>query len=156
MTQPQPDSFENIPAPGFTYPTHRYGAPPPGATEDFLAPLVPELLASTNRFEQKGVLLFGGQGVLPAGTVLGQRSSDKKYGLYAVGHSDGTQLPVGILRNDADTGGGNSAIPARDTQANRVISGILRSSVVSGADSNAITLLNARVDNISPEALFIF
>lgn len=116
------DSFERIPSPGFTSPTHSY------------APT--EILYSTAGFTQKGVTLAANQGILPAGTVLAQHSTNKRYYVYTNGGSNGLGTPVGILRRSADTRTG-------EQQANIVIQGILKLSMVSGADSNAITVLNA-------------
>jgi hypothetical protein len=116
------DSFERIPSPGFTSPTHSY------------APT--EILYSTAGFTQKGVTLAANQGILPAGTVLAQHSTNKRYYVYTNGGANGLGTPVGILRRSADTRTG-------EQQANIVIQGILKLSMVSGADSNAITVLNA-------------
>jgi hypothetical protein len=117
------DSFEKIPSPSFTSPTHSY------------APT--EILYSTAGFTQKGVTLAAGQGILPAGTVLAQNTTTKRYVVYVNGGSTGTGTPVGILRRAADTSTG-------EQQANIVIQGILKLALVSGADSAAITSLNAR------------
>jgi len=116
------DSFEKIPSPGYVSPTHSY------------APT--EILYSTAGFTQKGVTLAANQGILPAGTVLAQNSTTKRYVVYTNGGSNGAGTPVGILRRAADTRTG-------EQQANIVIQGILKLSLVSGADANAITTLNA-------------
>jgi len=116
------DSFEKIPSPGYSAPTHSY------------APT--EILYSTAGFTQKGVTLAANQGILPAGTVLAQNSVTKRYVVYVNAGSNGTGTPVGILRRAADTRTG-------EQQANIVIQGILKLALVSGADSNAITVLNA-------------
>jgi len=123
-------SYEQIPVPGHTSPTHT-------STDS-------ELLYSTARFTQKGVTLAGGQGILPIGTVLGRKTSDKKYYVYNNGHSDGTEVARGVLRREVDTGSAGSA----DQLANIVISGILKNSLVSGADSSALTDLGATVDTV--------
>lgn len=117
------DSFEKIPSPGFTSPTHEY------------APT--EILYSAVGLRQKGVTLAAGQGILPAGTVLAQHSTTKRYHVYTNGGSNGLGTPVGILRRAVSTAAG-------EQQANIVISGSLKLSLVSGADSGAITALNAR------------
>lgn len=122
------NSYEKLPVPGFTSPTSVY--------TDV------EILYSTAGFTQKGVTLAGGQGILPAGTVLGQNSTTKKYHVYNNGASDGTQTAAGVLRRAVDTGGAGAA----DQLGNIVIAGILKNDLVSGADSNAITDLGARVD----------
>lgn len=116
------DSFEKIPVPGYTSPTHSY------------EPV--EILYSTAGFTQKGVTLAAGQGILPAGTVLALNTSTKRYVVYANGGSNGTGTPVGILRRAVDTSSG-------EQQGNIVIQGILKLSLVSGADSGAITALKA-------------
>lgn len=103
-----------------------------------------ELQASTARFTQFGVTLAGGQGILPLGTVLGRNTTTKLYGPYNAGHSDGTEIPRGVLRTTVDTNAGGGA----NIQANMVVSGILNNSLISGADSTAITDLNARVDTV--------
>lgn len=117
------DSFEKIPSPGFTSPTHSY------------APT--EILYSAVGVRQKGVTLAANQGILPAGTVLAQHTTNKRYYVYANGGANGLGTPVGILRRSADTRTG-------EQQANIVISGALKLAAVSGADANAITALNAR------------
>lgn len=117
------DSFERIPSPGFVSPTHEY---------------VPtEILYSAVGLRQKGVTLAAGQGIIPAGTVLAQHSSTKRYHVYTNGGSNGLGTPVGILRRSVDTSTG-------EQQGNIVTSGQLKLSMVSGADSSAITALNAR------------
>jgi hypothetical protein len=117
------DSFEKIPSPGFVSPTHAY------------APT--EILYSTVGLRQKGVTLAANQGILPAGTVIAQHSTNKRYYVYANGGSNGLGTPVGVLRRAVDTNTG-------EQQGNIVISGALKLSLVSGADSNAITALKAR------------
>lgn len=122
--------YEKLPVPGFTSPTAT-------ATD-------PELLYSTARFTQKGVTLAGGQGILPMGTVLGRVTSTKKWKVYDNGASDGTEVARGVLRRAVDTGSAG----APDQLGNLVISGILKLEYVSGADSNALTDLNARSDSV--------
>jgi hypothetical protein len=58
-------AYEKIPVPGFTSPTDTY--------------VDQELLYSAVGYTQKGVTIAGGQGILPIGTVLGRKTSDKKY-----------------------------------------------------------------------------
>lgn len=123
-------AYEKLPVPGFTSPTATFTDP--------------ELLYSTVGHTQKGVTLAGGQGILPAGTVLGRKTSDKKYYVYNNANSDGTEVARGVLRRPADTGGAG----APDQQANIVIAGILKNSMVSGADSAALTDLGATVDSV--------
>ncbi len=117
------DSFEKIPSPGYSAPTHSY------------APT--EILYSAVGLRQKGVTLAANQGILPAGTVLAQHSGNKRYYVYANGGSNGLGTAVGILRRAADTRTG-------EQQGNIIISGALKLALVSGADSGAITTLNAR------------
>lgn len=103
-----------------------------------------ELLYSTAGFTQKGVTLAGGQGVLPAGTVLARKTSDKKYYVYNNGGSDGLDTARGVLRRAADTGSAG----APDSLGNMVIQGILKLSMVSGADASALTDLGATTDTV--------
>lgn len=117
-------AFEKMPVPGYTSPTATYTDP--------------EILYSTAAFTQKGVTLGTGQGILPAGTILGRKTADKKYYVYNNSASDGTQTAVGVLRKDADT-------RASDVQANIVIQGILKNNMISGADSAALVDLGATV-----------
>lgn len=139
MTSPTP-SFPKIPTPSAGAETKIFGT----GGGPVSAPLDQELLYSAHAFTQKGVTLAGGQGILPIGTVLGQKTSNKKWYVYATGNSDGTQTARGILRNAVDTGSAGAA----DQQANIVIRGILKLSLVSGADSGAITTLGARTDTV--------
>ena len=116
------NAYEVIPSPGFwTGPEYTN----------------PEILYSTVGFTQKGVTLAGGQGVLPAGTLLARNSVTKKYVKYANGGANGTGTPVGFLRTGADTGGAG----ARDQQGNVVIAGILKLNMLSGVDGAATTAL---------------
>lgn len=123
-------AYQKIPVPGFTSPTAE-------ATD-------PEILYSTAGFTQKGVTVAGGQGILPAGTVLGRKTSDKKYYVYDNAGSGGVEVARGVLRRAVDTGSAGAA----DQLANIVIAGILKLSLVSGADSAAITDLNASTDSV--------
>lgn len=144
----QGDSFEKLPVPGFTKPTHTWGET---FGDEFHAPVVRELLGSTVGWRQRGIVLAGGQGILPTGTVLGQKTADKKYYVYNSANSDGTQVPLGFLRHAVDTGGTGdpTGLAAADTGGNLVDAGIVKVSVTSGLDSNAITLLAGRKDNAS-------
>lgn len=142
------DSTPNLPVPGYTKPTHTYGDV---FGDEFHAENVPELLASYAGFTQRGVTLAGGQGYLPIGTVIGQVTATKKYKVYASGNGDGTQNPLGILREAVDTGGASSpsGSVATDKLGNMVVAGILNYVYMSGADANAITKLAARVDTVN-------
>lgn len=123
------------------------GIPVPSFTQGPNFPNDPELMYSMAGYTQKGVTLAGGQGILPIGTVLARRASDKLYVVYDNGGSGGVETAVGILRRGVDTTAG-------PVQANIVIKGIVKNSLVSGADSAAITELNARVD--APRDIFSF
>lgn len=123
-------AFQSIPVPGYTAPT--------ASSTD------PELLYSTAGFTQKGVTLAGGQGILPLGTVLARKASDKLYYVYDNGGSGGLEIPRGVLRRSVDTGSAGAATQL----ANMVIAGILKLDYVSGADSAAITELNAVTDDV--------
>lgn len=122
--------YENIPAPGFTSPTKEYTDP--------------EILYSYARFTQKGVTLAAGQGILPAGCVVGRKTADKKWYVYDNGASDGTQVARGVLRRAVDTGSEGDP----DQLGNIVISGILKLDKLSGADSAALTDLGAVTDSV--------
>lgn len=124
--------YQKLPVPGFVNPTADY--------------VDPEILYSTAAFTQKGVTIGSGQGVLPAGTVLGQKTSDKKYYAYSNAASDGTGVARGVLRRAVDTGTVVSA--ANDQVSNIVIQGILKNSMVQGADAAALTDLGAVVDTV--------
>lgn len=133
------DSYEQVPVPGFVKPTHTYGST---FGDEFHAPTVFELLASTEGWRQRGVVLAGGQGILPTGVVLGQNSSTKLYAVYNDANSDGTQNPCGFLRNGVDTGASGAA----NVQGLLVDRGVVNYSVTSGVAGNCITKLNGRVD----------
>jgi len=124
--------FQKLPVPGFTYPTAAYTDP--------------EILYSTAAFTQKGVTLGSGQGVLAAGTVLGQKTADKKYYAYSNANADGTQVARGVLRFGVDTSTVVSA--ANDQLGNIVIQGILNYPLIVGADAAALTDLGATVDTV--------
>jgi|SRR5215216_5598848 len=120
-------SYEKIPVPGFTSPTDTY--------------VDPELLYSAVGYTQKGVTIASGQGILPIGTVLGRKTSDKKYYVYNNALSTGVEVARGVLRRAVDTTSG-------DQLANMVIKGILKNSLVSGSDAGALADLNARQDTV--------
>jgi hypothetical protein len=106
----------------------------------------PELLYSYARFTQKGATLAAGQGVLPLGTVMAQRSTDKKWVAFASGGADGAGKARGVLRRGVDTG---TDANAPEYQGNIVISGILKLNQVK-LGSNSATIvsdLNARTDD---------
>lgn len=110
-----------------------------------------EIAVSPQDTRKFPVTLAAGQGVLSAGTVLAQVTATKKYVKYVNGGSGGVGTAIGILYDSVDTG----TDPAgRDIFGNIVTSGILRNSAISGADSGAITSLNART--VAPLDQFIF
>lgn len=123
-------AYEKIPVPGVTSPTATFTDP--------------EILYSTVGFTQKGVTLAGGQGILPAGTVLARKTADKKYYVYNNSGSGGLEVARGILRRAVDTGAAGSA----DQLSNIVIAGILKNSLLSGADSSALTDLGAVTNTV--------
>ncbi len=131
------NSYENLPVPG--------QSAGPSYTS-------PELLASTvqGSYTQRGVTLAGGQGILPIGTVLGRQTANKKYYVYNNSASDGTEVARGLLRRAADLGAAGSA----DQLGNIVTRGVVKNSLVSGADSAAIVDLGARVDTVTDEFYF--
>lgn len=120
------EQFERLPVPGFTT---------GDVTKD------PELMYSMAGYTQKGVTIAANQGILPIGTVLGRKTSDKKYYAYNNALSDGRETARGVLRKAVDTTGA-------DQLANIVIKGILKNELVSGADAAALVDLNARQDTV--------
>jgi hypothetical protein len=126
-------AYEKIPVPGFTSPTD--------------TSVDPELMASMDGYLQKGVTVASGQGILPIGTVLARKTSDKKYYVYNNAGSGGLEVARGLLRRAVNTTGA-------DQLANIVYRGVVKNSLVSGADSAALVDLNARVDTVAD--LFIF
>lgn len=123
-------AYQNLPVPGFTSPTKTFTDP--------------EILYSYAGFTQKGVTIAGGQGILPAGTVLGRKSSDKKYYVYNNSGSGGVETARGVLRRAVDTGSAGTA----DQLGNIVIQGILKLDQLSGADAAALTDLGAVTDSV--------
>jgi len=95
----------------------------------------------------EGATLLADQGILPAGCALGYQSATKKYVLYDNAGSGGAETCKGFLLEKMDT-------TDADCLANIVLGGALKNSALSGADSNAITDLNARVD--TERDLFVF
>lgn len=95
-----------------------------------------EILYSTVGFTQKGVTLAAGKGTLVAGTVLARRTTTKLYEKYASGGSDGTNVPVGVLRKTVETG---SDANGQKYLANIVIAGILKLQKVSSANGGVVS-----------------
>lgn len=104
-----------------------------------------EIMYDMAGYTQKGVTLTAGQGILPAGTVLGRVTATKKWSVYNNALSNGVEVARGVLRQAVDTG---TDADADSFQGNIVIQGILKLDKVSGADSAAITDLNARTDTV--------
>lgn len=123
-------AYQKLPVPGFENPTGTY--------------IDPEILYSTVGFTQKGVTIASGQGVLAAGTVLGMKTSDKKYYAYNDANANGTETARGVLRRAVDTG--LTVNVANDQVSNIVIAGILKYGQIVGADAAALTDLGATVD----------
>lgn len=98
-----------------------------------------EILKSTVGLTQVGVTLAKDQGILYAGTVLARQTSDKKYYKYNGAGSGGLEVARGVLREHTDTTG-------VDVLGNMVIAGILKYSVLSGIDADAIVDLAGRSD----------
>jgi hypothetical protein len=124
--------YQKLPVPGFVSPTGDYTDP--------------EILYSTAGFTQKGVTVASGQGVLAAGTALGQKTSDKKYYAYDNTKSDGREVARGILRRPVDTG--TVVLAANDQVSNIVIQGILKWQLLVGVDTAALTDLGMTVDTV--------
>ncbi len=126
-------AYQKIPVPGFESPTATYTDP--------------EILYSTAAFTQKGVTIAPNQGVLAAGTVLAQKTSDKMYYAYSNGGAGGLDTARGVLRRAVDTG--PSGVTGGQAQlSNIVIQGILKLGMVIGADSAALTDLGATIDTV--------
>jgi len=104
----------------------------------------PEILYSSVGYRQYGVTIAGGQGILPAGTVLGQKTADKKYYVYDNAGAGGVGTARGVLRRAVDTGGAGAA----DQLGNILVSGMLKLNMVSGADAAALTDLGAVTDTV--------
>lgn len=126
------NQYQKLPVPGYTNPNANY--------------VDPEILYSTVGFTQKGVTLGSGVGVLAAGTVLAQKTSDKKYYPYNNSGTGGLDVARGVLRRPCDTG--TTASAANDQVSNMVIAGILKYGMVVGADAAALTDLGATVDTV--------
>jgi len=123
------NAYQVIPTPGYTK--------GPDYTD-------PEILYSAVGYRQYGVTLAGGQGIIPAGTVLGQQTANKKYYVYNNAGAGGIATARGILRRAVDTGAAGSP----DQQGNILVSGMLKLSLLSGADAAAITDFGAVVDSV--------
>jgi len=108
-----------------------------------------EIMYSMAGYTQKGVTLAPGQGILLGGTLLGRVTATKLWKAYNNSASDGTEVARGILRKSVDTGLDANAVAF---QANIVIQGIVKNSKVSGAGATAIASavadLNARQDTV--------
>jgi Bacteriophage lambda head decoration protein D len=161
------DSFEFDYIPTYQKPTHEYGQEYASAgaySQQFLAPVVRELLKSMVAYRQRGVTLAGGNGILPTGCVLAQQTANQLYYPYSATASDGTQTALGLLRDARDTGGTSDPTGKTSTPClgNLIYSGTVDLSLVSGTDTTSLvpntgggvgsgttgvkTQLNARID----------
>lgn len=107
----------SVPAPGLAFGFH---------TND------DELLYSTANYEQKGVTLEPGQGVLLLGTILARKTSTKRYVKYVAGGSGGAEVALGFLRKTTDTG---LTATGQVWLGNILYAGFLNLSKVSAANS---------------------
>lgn len=130
--------YQTLPVPGFVSPTADYTDP--------------EILYSGVGFSQDGVTIGSGQGVLAAGTVIGQKTADKKYYAYNNANADGTQVARGILRRPVDTG--TVVLTANDQVSNIVYKGTLKYNLLVGLDAAALTDLGMTVDTVRNTAKF--
>jgi hypothetical protein len=121
--------------------------PVPGFTEGAYLDDYEIMASMKGGFTQIGVTIASGQGILPAGTVLGEVTATGKFAVYDNGASDGTEVARGVLRKRVDTTDG-------DVLGNLVISGIVYNSKLSGMDANAITDLNGRADTVTDRFRF--
>lgn len=122
--------------------------PAPGLSVDNPFSYDQELKYSTVGYSQKGGTLAAGQGVLPLGTVLARRTSDKLWVKWESGGSDGTGVAAGVLRKTTDTGA--SGTGSSGFQANIAFRGSLKLNFVSSAMganlSAAVTALGAKTN----------
>jgi hypothetical protein len=115
---PANDSFEFDYPPGYVKPTHEYGTP---YGDEFHAEAVEELMLSMAGYTQRGVVLAGGQGVLPTGTIIARHTASGRYFAYQNAASDGRGTAVGVLRDGRDTGGpGAASLSAYNANTNGV------------------------------------
>jgi hypothetical protein len=115
---PANDSVEFDYPPGYTKPTHEYGAP---YGDEFHAEAVQELLLSMAGYTQRGVTLAAGQGILPTGCIIARHTASGRYFAYNAAATDGRQTPVGVLRDARDTGGpGSASLTAYNASTNAV------------------------------------
>ena len=115
---PANDSVEFDYPPGYTKPTHEYGAP---YGDEFHAEAVQELLLSMAGYTQRGVTLAAGQGILPTGCIIARHTASGRYFAYNAAATDGRQTPVGVLRDARDTGGpGSASLSAFNANTNAV------------------------------------
>jgi hypothetical protein len=129
----------SVPAPGLAFGTH---------TND------DELLYSTANYEQKGMTLEPGQGVLLLGTILARKTSTKRYVKYVALGADGAGTALGILRKTTDTG---LTASSQVWLGNILYAGFLKLSKVSAANSGVdltAGILGGRVNAV--EGFFKF
>lgn len=106
---------------------------------EWTAPVIEELMYSTQGTTQKGVTLAPGQGVLLLGSIISARAD----GYYVKTGTAGAGPAEGLLRDSADTGTANTA-PV--VQGNIVIMGIVKNSVVQAAQATDGASLKAVVN----------
>lgn len=115
-----------------------------------------ELLYShDHNYQQKGVTLEPGQGVLLAGTILAQKATTKRYVKYVSGGADGAGTALGLLRKTTDTGTDSSSA-ATLWMGNILGAGFVKLSLVQAANSG-VTLTSVLGGRINPvEGFFKF
>lgn len=77
------------------------------------------LLLGDNVFKPS-VFTAAGANTYPEGTVLGRNTSTSKFEVYASGGSNGTDVPVAVLRNELITTGSG------DTNIRAIVGGLLQ------------------------------
>ena len=105
----------------------------------------------------KGGTLAGGQGIIPAGCVLGYRSTDRKFYVYDNTADTGEETAVAVYLGPYDADTGTAAAGDSKDQLIRLAFpgfGELYYSALSGADADAITDLGARADSTFDSFLF--
>lgn len=106
--------------------TYTGNAVPSPGIKNLGSVLDPELLYSANNYDQRGVTLKGGQGILPLGTFLKQDATTKHYVKATAADAEG------VLRQTVDTDAEGTT-----WQANILYSGFLKLDHVKAANSGA-------------------
>lgn len=104
----------------------------------------------------KGGQLASGQGIVPAGCLLGRRAN-KKYYVYNNAAVTGEETAVAVYLGPFDADTGTVAAGTSREQTIRIAAigfGELFYSKLSGCDANAITDLGARVDTVLDSFVF--